>query len=290
MKANFNPASYLHIDKFRESSLFGIEYTRCLFDQNSPYQNIKILETKGFGNALIIDDCIMLCEKDEFIYSEMISHVPLFSHPDPKDILIIGGGDGATAREVLKHKNINKCTLVEIDELVISACKKHLKLADVVFSKPNLDIHIENGADFIKKYKSAFDVIIVDNSITSPSAVLFSRTFYENIYKALKKEGIIVSTYLTYLYDVNRHKSALNKVTKSGFEKVGFYSFNNISLPPGACALLFASKGPHPLKNFNPQKVKNSNIPFRYYNEEIHQASFTRPQFIKEFLDKSWTL
>ena len=290
MKPNFNPTSYWYLDKIRESSFFGIEYTRCLFDQNSPYQNIKILETKGFGNMLIIDDYVMSCEKDEFIYSEMISHVPLFSHPDPQEILIIGGGNGATAREVLKHKNINKCTIVEIDELVISASKKYLKTASVAFEDPKLDLHIENGADFVKKYKEFFDIIIVDNSVNSPSAVLFSRAFYENAYRALKKEGIIVTNYFNFLYDPNRHKSALNKVKNSGFKKAGFYSFNNISQPPGAWSFLFASKKPHPIENFEPLRIKNSDISFRYYNEEIHKTSFARPQFLKEFLGKNWTL
>ena len=290
MSSHFNPTAYWYIDKLRETSLLGIEYTRSLFDQNSPYQNIKILKTKGFGNMLIIDDFIMSCEKDEFIYSEMISHVPLFSHPNPKDILIIGGGTGGTAREVLKHKNINQCVMAEIDELVITASKKYLKSASIAFDNPKLDLNIANGADFIKKYKSAFDIIIVDNSINSPSAVLFSRTFYENMFKALKKEGIIVTNYFNYLYDVNRHKPMLRKIAKSGFEKAGFYSFNNISFPQGAWAFLFASKKPHPIKNFNSERVKNSGISFRYYNEEIHKACFARPQFIKEFLGENWTL
>ncbi|MCZ0933389.1 MAG: polyamine aminopropyltransferase [Oligoflexia bacterium] len=290
MKPNFNPASYWYIDRLRETSCLGIECTRSLFDQNSPYQNIKILETKGFGNMLIIDDFVMSCEKDEFIYSEMISHVPLFSHPNPKDILIIGGGNGGTAREVLKHKNINQCVMAEIDELVITASKKYLKSASIAFDNPKLDLNIANGADFITKYKSAFDIIIVDNSVNSPSAVLFSRTFYEKAHTALKKEGIIVTNYFNYLYDVNRHKPALRKIAKSGFDKAGFYSFNNISLPPGAWSFLFASKGPHPIKTFNSERVKNSGIFFRYYNEEIHKACFARAQFIKEFFGEDWTL
>ena len=290
MVSNFNRTAYWHINRLRETSFLGIEYTRSLFDQDSPYQNIKILETKGFGNMLVIDGFVMSCEKDEFIYSEMISHVPLFSHPNPKDILIIGGGTGGTAREVLKHKNINQCVMAEIDELVITVSKKYLKSASIAFDDPKLDLHIANGADFIKKHKEAFDIIIVDNSVNSPSAVLFSRTFYENAYQALKKEGIIVTNYLDYLYDVNQHKLALRKITKSGFEKTGFYSFNNISFLPGELSFLFASKEPHPIKNFNYERVKNSGIFFRYYNEEIHKACFARAQFVKKFLGGDWTL
>ena len=280
---------YWYINKFRQTSFTGIEYTRSLFDQNSPYQSIKILETKGFGNMLVIDDIIMSCEKDEFIYSEMISHVPLFSHPHPKDVLIIGGGDGGTAREVLKHENINQCFMVEIDELVVSASKKYLKSA-MSFNNPKLNLNIEDGASFIARQKEAFDIIIVDSAVNSPSAVLYGRTFYKNVHKALKKDGLIVANYFDHFYNIEQNKRILEIITESGFKKVGSYGFNNISFPPGICFFVFASKGPHPIKDFKSERVKSSGLSFRYYNEEIHKASFARVQFIKEFLGKSWTL
>lgn len=286
----FSNTSFWYIDRFRQTSFTGIECIRSLFDQNSPYQSIKILKTKGFGNMLIIDDIIMSCEKDEFIYSEMISHVPLFSHPNPKNVLIIGGGNGGTAREVLKHRNLNQCAMAEIDTLVVEASKKYLKSSAIAFENPKLNLNIENGADFVARHKEAFDIIIVDNAVNSSSAVLFSRTFYENVYAALKKDGIIVANYFDYLYDIERHKLLLRKIAKSGFNKAGFYSYSNISFPPGIWAFLFASKGPHPLKDFNSKRVKNSGIFFRYYNEEIHRASFARAQFVKEFLSELWTL
>ncbi|MCZ0931892.1 MAG: spermidine synthase, partial [Oligoflexia bacterium] len=160
----------------------GFPYKKKLFDKNSKYQNVKIIETKGFGNMLINDNIVMTCERDEFVYHEMISHVPLFSHPQPKDVLIIGGGDGGTAREALKHKNIT-CVMVEIDSLVITACKKYLKTTARSFENPKLKLKVEDGAKFIKKHKSAFDVIIIDSSDpVGPSSVLFGEAFYKDVY------------------------------------------------------------------------------------------------------------
>ena len=106
----------------------GFKYKKTLFNKKSPYQKVKILKTEGFGNMLINDDIVMTCDRDEFVYHEMIAHVPLFTHPCPRNVLIIGGGDGGTAREVLKHKSVEQCTMVEIDSLVITACKKTLKV------------------------------------------------------------------------------------------------------------------------------------------------------------------
>ena len=268
----------------------GFKYKKSLFDKNSSYQNVKIIETEGFGNMLINDNIIMTCERDEFVYHEMISHVPLFSHPRPKDVLIIGGGDGGTAREVLKHKNLNQCVMVEIDSLVIEACKKHLKTTAVSFNNPKLDLRIEDGFDFVARHKSAFDIIIVDSSDPiGPSSVLFGLDFYKNVHKALKADGIVVAQAESPFYEIETQKNLL-KICQGLFHPAGFYNYSNLTYPSGLWSFLLASKGPHPLRDFQPDRVKNSGLPFRYYNEEIHQSSFTRPQFAKEAYGKLWTL
>ena len=200
----------------------GFKYKKSLFDKNSHYQNVKVIETEGFGNMLINDNLVMTCERDEFVYHEMISHVPLFSHPNPKDVLIIGGGDGGTAREVLKHTNIEKCIMVEIDSLVIEACKKHLKATAISFNNPKLDLKIEDGAAFVAKHKEAFDIIIVDSSDPiGPSSVLFGENFYKNVYKALKKEGILVAQAENPFYEMEIQKTCL-KLVKDFLAKLVF--------------------------------------------------------------------
>ena len=267
----------------------GFPYKKKLFDKSSQYQNVKVIETQGFGNMLINDNIVMTCERDEFIYHEMIAHVPLFSHPNPKEVLIIGGGDGGTAREVLKHKNIN-CTMVEIDSLVITACKKYLKTTACSFDNPKLNLKVEDGAKFIKKYKSAFDVIIIDSSDpVGPSSVLFGADFYKNVFKALKKDGVATAQAGHPFYDLKNQKNTL-KMCRKLFKKAGFYNYNNLTYPAGPWSFLFASKRTHPIKNFKPELVKNSKIKFRYYNPEIHKSSFAQPEFVKKSFGSLWTL
>ena len=268
----------------------GFKYKKSLFDKNSSYQNVKIIETEGFGNMLINDNIVMTCERDEFVYHEMISHVPLFSHPHPKDVLIIGGGDGGTAREVLKHKYLERCIMVEIDSLVVEACKKHLKTTAVSFNNSKLDLKIEDGFDFVARYQSAFDIIIVDSSDPiGPSSVLFGSDFYKNIHKALKTDGIVVAQAESPFYEIEIQKNML-KICQGLFHRAGFYNYSNLTYPSGLWSFLFASKSPHPIKDFQPDRVKNSGLSFRYYNEEIHKSSFTQPQFAKEAFGKLWTL
>lgn len=278
------------IEEHKDILNMGFKYKKSLFDKNSPYQNVKVIETEGFGNMLINDNLVMTCERDEFVYHEMISHVPLFSHPHPKDVLIIGGGDGGTAREVLKHTNIEKCIMVEIDSLVIEACKKHLKATATSFDNPKLDLRIEDGAAFVAKYKEAFDIIIVDSSDPiGPSSVLFGEAFYKNVHIALKKEGIVVAQAESPFYEIETQKNML-KISKGLFSKAGFYNYSNLTYPSGLWSFLFASKGPHPIHDFKADRVRNFGLPFRYYNEDIHEASFVRTQFAKKAFGKLWTL
>lgn len=284
MKKNWITENHKNILKM------GFKIKKTLFDKDSPFQNVKIVETEGFGKMLINDNLVMTCERDEFIYHEMIAHAPLFSHPKPKDILIIGGGDGGAAREVLKHKNIKSCTMVEIDSLVVQACKKHLKATACSFENPKLNLKIEDGAVFVSNKKSAFDVIIVDSSDpVGPSSILFGKKFYQDVHRALRAEGIVVAQAESPFYEIENQKNLL-KISQGLFKKAGFYNYSNLTYPPGSWSFLFASKGPHPLKNFQEEKVKKSGLSFRYYNADIHKASFTRAQFAKEAFSSLWTL
>ena len=268
----------------------GFKYKKSLFNKNSSFQNVKVIETEAFGKMLINDNIVMTCERDEFVYHEMIAHVPLFSHPHPQEVLIIGGGDGGTAREVLKHKNIRHCTMVEIDPLVISACKKHLKTISHSLDHPKLELKIEDGAKFIARQKSAFDIILVDSSDpVGPSAVLFGEDFYKKAHRALKKNGILTAQAENPFYKIKAQKNKL-KICQKLFKKAGFYNYSNLTYPPGHWSFLFASKGPHPLKDFRAKSLQKSGIDFRYYNEEIHKSSFARPQFVKKAFGKLWTL
>ena len=269
----------------------GIPYSKKLFEKNSAFQNVKVLKTKGYGNMLINDNVIMTCERDEFIYHEMIAHVPLFTHPQPENILIIGGGDGGTAREVLKHKSVKNCVMVEIDSLVIQASKKHLPKIACSFNHPKLNLKIEDGAKYIKNKKDFFDVIIIDSSDPiGPSSVLFGKDFYQSAAKALKKEGLLTAQAGNFFYNLKTQTQSLRMCKNLGFNQRAFYSYNNLTYPPGAWSFLFASKRFHPLLDFKAERVEKSKIKFQYYNTDIHKACFARPEFVKKSFKKLWNL
>ena len=268
----------------------GFKYKKILFDEKSKFQTVKIIETEKYGRMLINDGIVMTSEKDEFIYHEMISHVPLFTHPNPENVLVIGGGDGGTVREVLKHKSVKKCTMVEIDPMVVEACRKYLKETSKSLDHPLLDLKFEDGANYIAQQKNTFDVIIVDSSDPiGPSAVLFGDEFYQNVHKALKEEGIVVAQGESSFYEIEIQKRLL-KTAHELFDKVGFYNYDNLTYSSGCWSFLFASKKYHPIKDFKKERINQSGIKFHYYNEGIHEASFCQPQRIKEAFDSLWTL
>ncbi|MGI9548426.1 MAG: polyamine aminopropyltransferase [Bdellovibrionales bacterium] len=274
----------------RDILSIGFQFTKTLFDQKSNFQSVKVIETKGYGPMLINDDIVMTTQRDEFIYHEMIAHVPLMTHPNPEHVLIIGGGDGGTAREVLKHKKVKKCTMIEIDPVVVEACRKHLKVTSQSLDHPLLDLKFEDGAAYVAQHKNTFDVILVDSSDpVGPSAVLFGDAFYKNVYEALKEGGIVVAQGESPFYEMETQKRLLQTVHKF-FKYVGFYNYDNLTYSSGLWSFLWASKQYHPIKDFKEERVDDAGIRFRYYNKEIHRASFCQPQFVKEALMSCWTL
>src|SRR5690625_1350084 len=166
---------------------------RQLFSRQSPWQRVEVFETDSWGNLLTIDGMVMLSEKDEFVYHEMLTHVGLFTHPEPGNILIIGGGDGGTAREVMKHPSVQRVDLVEIDETVVEASRQFLpEVGD--FDNPKLNLIIGDGLDYVKATSRRYDVIIVDGSDpVGPAEGLFSREFYLNCHSILTGSGILVA-------------------------------------------------------------------------------------------------
>ena len=277
-------------EKHQGLTSMGFKYKKILFEGQSDFQNVKIIETESHGPMLINDNIIMTCERDEFVYHEMIAHVPLCVHPRPENVLIIGGGDGGTAREALKHGGLKECVMAEIDPLVVSACREHLKATAKGLDHPLLDLKFEDGAAFAARCQSRFDVIIVDSSDpVGPSSVLFGEKFYKSLHKALKPGGIVAAQGGSPFYELDFQKQFL-KTVHGLFPKAGFYSYSNLSYPGGRWSFLFASKGPHPLKNLNPERIAGLKSRLKYYNEEIHRAAFARPQFAKEAFGSLWTL
>jgi spermidine synthase len=253
-----------------------------LFSGKSKFQKVEIVDTVGHGRMLLNDDLVMITERDEHIYHEMIVHVPMFVHPNPQNVLVIGGGDGGTVREVLRHKQVKKCTLVEIDEMVVDACKKHIPQTSACLSDPRAKVLIEDGVKFLAETKEKFDVIIIDSTDPiGPAAPLFGPEFYANVHKALTNNGISVSQGESPFYH-EENQTSLVKIISKQFPVKHLYNFTNMTYPGCLWSFAYASKGLCPVENFDPLRVQRSGMQFKYYNEEVHIGAFLLQEFMRK--------
>jgi spermidine synthase len=279
-------------DKDEEQAL-SLRFTGdVLFDVQSPFQRVRILESYKYGKMLALDDMVMTTEKDEFHYHEMISHPALFSLPSAKNVLIIGGGDGGTAREVLRHKNIEHVTMVEIDGEVIEACKIHLPKIAAEFDNPKLTLLVDDGIEFLKNATpNSYDLIIVDGSDpVGPAEGLFSVEFYTNCYAALKNDGILVAQGESPKFNEKAFVE-LNQTLQTifGLDKAPISLFFVPTYPTGMWSFQYGIKGDitiNELKNKNEIQEFVAKEGLRYYNEDIHSNTFALPNFVKELVRK----
>ena len=235
----------------------------------------------GLEGLLLNDNIVMISERDEFIYHDMIAHVPLFVHPCPKDVLIIGGGDGGTVREVLRHPTVQNCTLVEIDALVIEACKKFLPQLSSKLDDDRVTVHVADGAKYVKETSKKFDVIIVDSTDPlGPSLPLFNSEFYQNIHRVLTNDGIVVSQCESPFWKEDMQKT-ITKILHSYFPIVSIYNYTNLTYH-GMWSFALGSKKYHPTRDYDPKKTEGWD--FLYYNSDMHTAAFALPSFMKKAL------
>lgn len=254
--------------------------TEHLFSKQSPFQKVDIYNTLSHGKLLAHDNLVMTTEKDEFIYHDMITHVPMFTHPNPKSVLIIGGGDGGTSREVLKHPSVESCVMVEIDPVVIDAAREYLQKTSCEFNNPKLKILTQDGVEFVKNCKQKFDVIIVDSSDPiGPATPLFNTSFYKDIYALLTENGIVVSQCESPYYHRDMQETLL-KILGEHFPKVHLYTYTNLSYPGGYWAFSYASKGLCPMMDLDKNKVLQAKFKTEYYNANIHWGAFQLPTFM----------
>ena len=266
-------------EKFEDIMALSFKVTKTLFSGKSDFQSVDVVETAGHGKMLLNDGLVMLTEKDEFVYHDMISHTPLFVHPNPENVLIIGGGDGGTAREVLRHKNVKKVVMVEIDKMVVDACREFIPQTASELSNPKLELLFADGLVYVRDTKIKFDVVIVDSTDpVGPAQPLFGDDFYRDIHKCLKEDGIVVSQGESPWYH-QEMQLKLASILDKFFPIVRFCNFHNMSYPGGLWSFSFASKKYHPLKDFNECKVAESQLDFKYYNQEIHKGAFSLPSF-----------
>lgn len=264
----------------------GFRLKKRLFKGKSPFQTVEVVDTKGHGRLLLIDGMTMVSERDEFVYHEMIAHPPLFLHPRPRRVLVIGGGDGGTVREVLRHKTVERCVLVEIDALVVEASRRFIPLTAGKLSDRRAVVRIEDGVKFVRETSERFDAVIVDSTEPfGPAKELFGTAFYKDVRRVLTEDGVVVSQAGSPFYEIGTIKN-LHRILKPVFPVVDAYLFTNLTYPGGLWAFTFASKGLRPVRDFRPQRVKAARLPLQWYNAEVHAAAFALPEFVRKALGR----
>ncbi|UWQ55712.1 polyamine aminopropyltransferase [Leisingera caerulea] len=257
-----------------------------LYDSNTEHQRLKVFQNGQFGRILTLDDVVQTTEGDNFIYHEMLTHVPILAHGNAKRVLIIGGGDGGMAREALRHTSVEHVTMVEIDAGVVDFSKEYLPmLSDGAFDDPRLNLVINDGALFMKENTEKFDVIIVDSTDPiGPGEVLFTDTFYGHAARSLTEDGIIVTQNGVPFMQGDELTGTL-RAFQALFADASCYL---ATVPTYAGGPMAFGWGSHSDKARNvsladlEERFAAAGIETGYYNPEVHKAAFALPNYVKK--------
>ncbi|KAK9367009.1 Spermine/spermidine synthase-domain-containing protein [Lipomyces kononenkoae] len=276
-------------DELWPGQAMTLRVNQILHVEKSKYQDVLVFESSNYGNVLVLDGVIQATERDEFAYQEMITHLAMFNHPNPKRVLVIGGGDGGVLREIVKHESVEEAILCDIDECVIRVSKKYLPSMAVGFQHPKVKVFVEDGFKFLAAYKNHFDVIITDSSDPEgPAESLFQKPYFELLHDALTEKGVIstqaenIWLHMPLIRDLKRACSEVFPVAEYAYTTIPTY-------PSGQIGFMVCSKDPE-RKVDTPTRVtdlaKEKEI-FRYYNADIHKAAFVLPTWARSFLSSS---
>lgn len=266
---------------------FSVKVDRQLYSEENEYVRLDIFDSPELGRFLTIDGYIILTERDEFIYHEMLTHIPMAVHPNPEKILVFGAGDGGVVRELLKYPDVKKIDMVEVNEGVVEASKKYLPFTASGLTDPRVNIYTENCLRYIRHIEQEYDVIIVDSAgFYGPGESLLSREFYGSCYKALKEDGIMVNQHQSPFYDEDRLETqkAHKRIVES-FPISRVYQAHIPSYPSGYWLFGFASKKYHPVKDLKTKHWKNLDIETRYYTTNLHKGCFALPAYVEQMLE-----
>lgn len=266
----------------------SIRVDRHLYSHKSEYQQIDIFDTPEFGRVLTLDGNVMLTERDEFIYDEMITHVPMAVHPHVKDVLVIGAGDGGVVKELARYESIRRIDLVEMDEQVIEACRTYLPENACRLDDPRVHIFYDNALRYIRRCKDQYDLIIVDSTDPfGPSEGYFTREFYGICYNALHEDGIMVNQQGSpfYKHDAEEIQRCHKRIV-STFPVSRVYQAHIPTYAAGYWLFGFASKKYHPINDLDAGAWEKLNLHTRYYTTKLHVGAFWLPAFLEEMLQE----
>jgi len=273
-----------YTEKHTDYAGITLQVKQTLFSGKSEFQQLDIVETEEFGRMMLLDGLVMCTERDEFVYHDMITHPALFTHPNPKNVLVIGGGDGGTIREIMKHPGVEQAVLCEIDGLVIDKSVELLPsmACEIDGSNPRVKLHVDDGIAYIREHKNAFDVILVDSTDPiGPAVGLFEEDFYRVVSEALREDGIMVAQSESPFYHANIQKDMYTNL-RAVYPIVEMYQAFIPTYPSGYWSFAFASKKYHPANDFDRERAAQRGFYTRYYNEDLHLGAFMLPTFAKE--------
>ncbi|MFC4601086.1 polyamine aminopropyltransferase [Cohnella hongkongensis] len=265
----------------KQTENFGItmKIKQTMVHEKTDFQELAMIETEEYGNMLVLDGMVMTTEKDEFVYHEMVAHPALFTHPNPENVLVVGGGDGGVIREVLKHPEVKKAVLVDIDGKVIEYSKKYLPSIAGKLDDPRVEVIVNDGYMHIHDHKNTYDVIMVDSTEpVGPAVNLFTKGFYQGIHDALKEDGIFVAQTDNPWFKADLIRS-VNRDVKEVFDIVRVYVANIPTYPSGLWTFTMGSK------KYDPLSVDESRLPeldTQYYSPRLHKAAFALPKFVED--------
>lgn len=258
-----------------------------LFSGNSDCQRIDVLESVEFGKFLALDGDILFSEKDEFIYDEMVTHVPMAVHPDVRQVLIIGGGDGGVAKELTQYDSIEKIDVVEPDEMLVEVCRKHFPELACGLDDQRVNVYYQDGLRFLRNKTNEYDLII--NDATDPfghTEGLFTKEFYGSCYKALKEDGIMVYQHGSPFYDEDKEECMkMHRKAFRAFPVSRVYQAHIPTCSSGYWLFGFASKKYHPLDDLRVEEWKKLQIKTRYYTTNLHRGAFMLPKYLEDMLE-----
>lgn len=258
---------------------YGVSWkiTNILYQEKSAFQEITVADSEQWGRMLLLDGIVQTSEKDEFMYHEMITQVAMHSHPNVKKVLVIGGGDGGTLTQIVKHAEVEQIDLVDIDSKVIDTCQKYFPCFQSGFSDPRAHIIVQDGIEYLQKTDKKYDLIIVDSSDpTGPAIGLYTESFYASAFHALENDGMMVTQSESPLFYNDIFISIYRNIS-SVFGDAYIYMGTVPTYISGPWTFTIGSKKYDPSNYINSRAIPED---LQYYNQAVHQAAFVLPQYI----------
>jgi spermidine synthase len=265
---------------------FSVKIKKHLHSETTPFQQLEVYDSFELGRFFTLDGIMMANEKDEFIYHEMIIHTPMSINPSIKNVLVIGGGDGGSVRELTKYDSIESIDMVEIDERVVRVCQDYFTITTTGLNDPRVSLKFEDGLAYVKNTQKVYDLVIVDSTDPiGPGEGLFSMEFYSNCKRVLADDGILINQHESpYFEKESTEMKRAHKKIKSLFPIAEVYQAFIPTYPSGHWLFGFASKKYHPVKDFKKAYITSLGVKTRYYNGDIHQGSFALPNYVRNAL------